>query len=567
MRRTTVRTRATLAAGVLALAGLVSATGASAVDYSDPSLWRSYQGDLTMGTFGDWSSQQALYHYRSNSLPNQLKLDSQVGTSSNNSLSRQAYVAAVDKVNADSSLSAAQKAAAIEQANRHVVLQPTNGAGQSETILQAVEAYNKANNLPEDEKKVVRAHVLAWHGGQQPNWFFMDGFLYDAANPKWASPDTMLARLDDYIHQMTAKYARYSDVIVAWDVVNEAVDDFSGQVRNGTDAQPSQWGTVFRRPDLDGDPDARLKAESVWVRQAFASARRWSRAAGADWKLYYNDFQDSNKLYEPKMSQTIKMLRPIHRAGDIDGYGMQGRLAWAYPSIAQLRRQVDAGLTVADEISVTESDIRSDLEPNPDYDPSQPTRKVTAADGNDVTHQWPAFGSCNYSFRTLGNGNTFDVCNSPVRRIPAWGVASNDALANSPDIMHKQADFAADWMDVLLAHKGKVALYDWDGTNDTATFNSTTGGHLWSGLPGNAEKSSFFAVIGAPAREHLRDAVARADALDPDDYTRDSWQRVVAARETALEQVDRRIYDLPGVDRVKAATTALDAAVAGLKRA
>ena len=87
------------------------------------------------------------------------------------------------------------------------------------------------------------------------------------------------------------------------------------------------------------------------------------------------------------MSQTIKMLRPIHDAGNIDGYGMQGRLAWAYPSIAQLKAQIQAGLTVADEISISESDIRSDFEPNPDYDPSQPTRPVTAADGNDPAHQ------------------------------------------------------------------------------------------------------------------------------------------------------------------------------------
>ena len=60
------------------------------------------------------------------------------------------------------------------------------------------------------------------------------------------------------------------------------------------------------------------------MRQAFESARKWSNADGVHWKLYYNDYQDSDKLYEPKMSQTIKMLKPIHDAGNIDGYGMQG---------------------------------------------------------------------------------------------------------------------------------------------------------------------------------------------------------------------------------------------------
>src|SRR5436305_9161586 len=85
----------------LAFSLVAGSERASAVDYTLPSLWQAYKGDFVIGTFGSWNSQQALYHYRSNALPNQLKLDSQVGTSSNNSLSRQAYVAAVNAINAD----------------------------------------------------------------------------------------------------------------------------------------------------------------------------------------------------------------------------------------------------------------------------------------------------------------------------------------------------------------------------------------------------------------------------------------------------------------------------------
>jgi GH35 family endo-1,4-beta-xylanase len=559
-RRTKVRAIAA-AAAALALTPIIGAGSARAVDFSLPSLWQSYQGYFTMGTFGNWNSPQALYHYRSNALPNQLKLDSQIGTSSTNSLTRQAYVAEVAQINADPTLDDAARAAAIEDANEQIVLQPTTASFQAEGILQAIEAYNAANNLPEDQKKVVRGHVFAWHGGQQPNWFFCNGFIYDQANPDWASPATMLKRLDNYIHLMVDKYAKYSDIIVSWDVVNEAVDDYTGQIRNADDAQVSQWGRIFRRPDLDGDPDARLYAESAWVRQAFASARKWSDAAGVHWKLYYNDFQDSDKLYEPKMSQTIKMLRPIHEAGNIDGYGMQGRLAWAYPSIAQLKAQIEAGLTVADEISISESDIRSDFEPNPDYDPSQPTRRVTEADGDDPAHQWPTFGSCSWAQRGAANGNTLDVCNSPVRRIPDWGTGSNNDLANSPDIMRKQADFAADWMDLLLSFKDKIKYYDWDGTSDNNTFNRTDGAQLWSGLAGNPEKYSFFAVIGAPARAAMRDQIARVDTLVPATYAPDAWQRVLAARDAAQALVPVRIYTIDGVNAVKSATAALRDAI------
>jgi GH35 family endo-1,4-beta-xylanase len=550
-----------IVAAVVVLIPLIGAADARAVDFSLPSLWQAYQGHFTMGTFGNWNSPQALYHYRSNAIPNNLKLDSQVGTSPDDSLTRQAYVAKVAQINADPTLDDAARAAAIEDANEQIVLQPTTGATQAEGILQAIEAYNAANHLPEDQKKVVRGHVFAWHGNQQPNWFFCNGFIFDQKNPDWASPATMLKRLDNYIHLMVDKYAKYADIIVSWDVVNEAVDDFTGQIRNADDAQVSQWGRIFRRPDLDGDPDARLYAESAWVRQAFASARKWSDAAGVHWKLYYNDFQDSNKLYEPKMSQTIKMLRPIHEAGNIDGYGMQGRLAWAYPSIAQLKAQIEAGLTVADEISISESDIRSDFEPNPDYDPSQPTRRVTEADGNDPAHQWPAYGSCSWAQRAAANGNTLDVCNSPVRRIPAWGTGANNALANDPEIMRKQADFAADWMDLLLSYGDKIKYYDWDGTSDANTFNRTDGAQLWSGLPGTPEKYSFFAVLGAPARAAMRDQIARVGTLVPATYAADAWQRVLAARDAAQALVPVRIYSIDGVNAVKAATAALSDAI------
>jgi GH35 family endo-1,4-beta-xylanase len=554
--------RTGLAGAALAAAALALSAGpAAAVDLSLPSLWQAYQNDFTIGTFGNWNSAQALYHYRSNALPNALKLDSQIGTSSTNSLSRQQYVAKVAQINADPTLTDQQKADAIEVANEQIVLQPTTGNGQAEQVLQQIEAYNAANHLTDATKKVVRGHVFAWHGGQQPNWFFCNGFVYDAANPDWASPATMLKRLDNYIHAMTDKYAKYADIIVSWDVVNEAVDDYSGQIRNATDPQVSQWGRIFRRPDLDGDPDARLYAESAWVRQAFESARKWENADGVHWKLYYNDYQDSDKPYEPKMSQTIKMLKPIHDAGNIDGYGMQGRLAWAYPSIAQLKAQIEAGLTVADEISISEADTRSDFEPNPDYDPTKPSRPVTAADGDDPAHQWPAYGSCSWANRSAANGNTFDVCNSPVRRIPAWGTGSNDALANSPEIMRKQADFEADWMDLLISYKDKIKYFDMDGTSDANTFNRTDGAHLWSGLSGNPEKYSFFAFLGAPAREAMRDAIARVDTLVPAAYTPEAWQKVLAARDAAQALVNVRIYSITDVDNVKNATAALTDAI------
>jgi GH35 family endo-1,4-beta-xylanase len=543
--------------------------GAAAVDYNLPSLWGEYDDYFIMGTFGGWNTQHQLYHYRTNSPANALKLDSQIGNNGTNSVSRQTYLAEMARIDADTEMTDGEKDAARQAANENVVLAANTGA---ENTLRQIQQYNATNNLPDDEKKVVRAHVLAWHGGQQPTYFFCNGFVgtgsgANATCPNgWASPETMLARLDTYIKKMMDKYAQYNDIIYSWDVVNEPLDDYSGQIRNFEDYQPGQWGRVFRRPELDGDPDARLYAESVWVRQAFASARQWSDHYGADWKLYFNDFQDSNKLYEPKMSQSIKMLEPIYAAGNIDGYGMQARLAWAYPTIDMLREQIEAGLTVADEISISESDIRSDFEPNPFYDPNQPTRRVAAGDSPLWVPNDPNSGSGSLQFIGSANGNTFDVHNSPVRRRVDWGTAGNNTLATNPEVMRKQADFAADWMDLLIEYKDVVVAYQWDGTSDTSTFNRTTGGHLWAGTFGTPEKYSFFAVIGAPNRDKLRQALSAAATFDEDEYTAGTWANLEAATAAGESLVDTRIYTMAGVQAVKDATDAIQQAIDGLER-
>ncbi len=522
---------------------------ASAYDTNLPSLYKTFKDYFMIGTFGEWSGAQAQKHYIINAPANNLKLDSQIGTSATNSVSRQSYVAAVNAINANEALSAEEKAAAIDAANKNVELVA------SPAVISTLNSIRTANlSRAEGDKIKVRGHVFVWHGGQQPNYFFCNGFTYNAANPDWASPEVMLARLDNYIKKMTQRYSVYNDIIVSFDVVNEAIDDYSGQIRNATDYQPGQWGRIFRRADLDGDPDARLYAESVFVRQAFASARKWSNEYGAGWKLYYNDFQDSNKLYDPKMSANIKMLKPIYEAGNIDGFGMQARLASAYPDIELLKKHILMNLTVADEVSFSEHDIRSDFEPNPFYNPEQPTRRVVAGD----TPQWvandPNSGSGSVANISAAGGNTFDAHNSPVRRIPAWGTGAS-ALATNADVMKKQADYAAELYDFLLEHHDKIAAICWDGTSDSNTFNSNKGAHIWDSS-GN-EKYSFFAILGSVPRYELKNLIADIKE-NPAKYVQsDALSAAIASAESIL---DVKIYNMAAVNDVYAAKSALESA-------
>lgn len=537
----------------------VTSTGADdagntpATQRTDLSLAKEYEDYFRIGTFGDYNSGDWSYQGNVSSPANALKLDSQIGNSNTNSKSRQQYLATVNAINADTTLTEEEKAAKIAEAETVVVLDSrsqNNGLNQ----LRAIQQWNAEHP---DEQRKVRGHVLAWHGGQQPNYFFCKGFYYDSSkslDEQKVDTETMLKRLDNYINAMMKCYSEFNDIIVEWDVVNEAIDDYTGQIRNGDDYQVGQWGTVFRRRDLEGDE--RLRAESAWIRQAFASARKWSTEYGCGWKLFYNDFQDSNKLYEPKMSQTIKMLSWIP-ADDIDGYGMQGRLAYAYPTIKMIDNQINRALTETgcEYVSFTESDIRSDFIANPYYDASKPTVRVTEG-----VEEWPK-GSGSWNMRSQSNGNTYDVSNSPVMRDP------NYVDGSEPEKQKAQADFVADLMDVLIkyAKNGQVGVYQYDGTRDNRTFNNNTGCTLWDGS-GNP-KMSFYAAAGAPARDKLNTLLLTAPSdADSTIYSASSWAAFQTAKTDAQAVAAKRIYTEQGVKDVKNAAKTLQTAINGLEK-
>lgn len=576
-----------------------------------PSLWMEYEDYFMMGAFADFNANNAQMtkHYNINCPSNSFKLTNQISTTT----MRNNFVAARNKILADTTLTDAQKDAALQKANEEIVLNP------NPTVLTTLRNMRNWNNTHPNDKKYTRFHVIAWHGGQQPNQFFTNAFLYanDATSlarsqnlydtnqdGAFASRETMKARLDNYIKLLMERYSEYKDIIVSWDIVNEPVDDFTGQIRNGTDSssQRGQWGLVWHDKNPAKNPDGSLKFtttpdsmgvinnqerlydESEWMRVAFESAAKWSKANNCDWGLYVNDYMDSNKLYT-KLQPTLDITKWIRDEVDLKGiklgWGMQGRLAWAYPTIDMLRKQVEDGLAICDEMAVTEGDIRSDFEPNPFFDPTQPTRPILATD----TPQWISgnldSGSGNYTNRSTLM-NCFDTHNSHVRRIPEWGTGNGMATGSarynatsflpiSEDLMKKQADFAADWMDILIDHDDKVELFQWDGTSDSGTFNNSKGAHMWvtgiTGRTGTYEKYSFYAVIGAPARDKLKEAIKECATLaeaNKSTCTPTAWANYNKTLAAANALLGKRIYTLEGVNDVKDATRVLYKAAADL---
>ncbi|HBF35860.1 MAG TPA: hypothetical protein DDW50_00890 [Firmicutes bacterium] len=510
-----------------------------------PSLYHTFGDYFMFGTFSAMSNYFSTnqetkgltqQHYNSWSPSNEFKPQYQFGPSQ----SRNAYNAIV-RSNYDNDEA---YLAALDKANRTAVLAPISS--QMTTFLNNVRTEN-ARRAPADQIR-IKAHTLVWHNMTDPS-FFRNGFA--ASGNDWTSRDVMLDRLDSYIGQVFARYAPYQDIIFSWDVVNEAIDDFTGYIRNENDYQPSNWGRIFKAPaGMTGDD--KLLYESEYVRKAFEFARKYERQLGLNWTLSYNDFFDSDKSYEPKRTATVKMLTPIYQAGNIDVFGMQGRNSTAL-SLDLFKETFNMYSTVCNEIQFTEADTRCDLEPNPDYDPNDIHANYYLPNG-DVNSNWDR-----------------NNIHSPLLRvIPGWQAA----WANQPVYQKKQADWLADYFDFLLENSkgngGKIVLYAVDGLNDGNTFNSNKGCHIFmsadnAGNTANTAKMSYYAIIGSKARFELQKKLklAPADACE-NLYTVNSWANYQATRSAAQAILNVRIYDLNGVNKVYTATAALNDAINGL---
>ena len=135
--------------------------------------------------------------------------------------------------------------------------------------------------------KVV-GHCLVWaKDDRTPPWFYLDG-------DKPASKEVLLARMKTYIDTVVG---RYRGKIAMWDVVNEALGDGKGYLR-----------------------------ESGWTRacgeEFIAKAFEYAHAADPEALLIYNDY---NNELDGKREQMLKLLADLRaRKAPVHAIGLQG---------------------------------------------------------------------------------------------------------------------------------------------------------------------------------------------------------------------------------------------------
>jgi endo-1,4-beta-xylanase len=183
----------------------------------------------------------------------------------------------------------------------------------------------------------VHGHVLIWHS-QVANW--MSSFAGDAS--AWSD------MMSNHITQIAAHFAA-GDVVVSWDVVNEAFAD--------SDA------------DMDGIYDLR---HTIWLDNIgagyLALAFRTAAAADPNADLYYNDYNIAG--VPAKLNAVLDLVDQFQNDPNpvpIHGIGFQMHVSLAWPDINQIRDSFALAVATGLKVKISELDItvNTDASGNP----------------------------------------------------------------------------------------------------------------------------------------------------------------------------------------------------------
>ena len=175
--------------------------------------------------------------------------------------------------------------------------------------------------------KTVHGHVLIWHNGLA-NW--MNEFTGDAAD--WT---TMMT---DHITEIVSHFAA-GDIVVSWDVVNEAIADTDNNGDGLNDLRNTIW------------------YENIGV-DYLAAAFRAANAADPNADLYYNDYSISG--VPAKLNAVLDLVEQFQNDPNpvpIHGIGFQMHVSLTWPDISQIRDSFALAVTTGLKIKITELDI------------------------------------------------------------------------------------------------------------------------------------------------------------------------------------------------------------------
>lgn len=168
----------------------------------------------------------------------------------------------------------------------------------------------------------MRGHTFIWHA-QTPAWFFDS-----------ATRESLTETLTDHIKTVSG---RYSDLVYAWDVVNEAVNDHEG-------------GTL-----RSNTPYLPILGED-YLHDAFKLCKSLLPDGT---QLVYNDY---NECSPAKRARILEVIKNINRDGPlVDVIGMQSHWRTNDPHLDTIRDTIELYAATGCKIHITELDVSMHL--------------------------------------------------------------------------------------------------------------------------------------------------------------------------------------------------------------
>jgi GH35 family endo-1,4-beta-xylanase len=198
-----------------------------------------------------------------------------------------------------------------ENAMKWGPLQPVDATDWDFSGADAIVAAAKANH------QAIKGHTFVW-------W---------QQNPSWITGLTAPQLLAAVEANITTTVDRYAGVVRAWDVVNEAIDDSTLQLRSG----------VHQTLGLSG----------------LVAAYQTAHAADPAAILNYNDY--GIEAEGPKQDAVFVLVQNLIAAGaPIGGIGIQAHLTTqGYPTELQLRTTIERFASLGLKVNFSELDVRT----------------------------------------------------------------------------------------------------------------------------------------------------------------------------------------------------------------
>lgn len=204
-------------------------------------------------------------------------------------------------------------------------LQPSEGSfyfDDADALLVYAQAHGKS----------VHGHTLLWHN-QLADW--MQNYSGDS--------DAWTAMMTGHISTVATHFAA-DDIVVSWDVVNEAFTD----------------------QDLDGDGLHDLR-NTIWHQNIGAGylplAFRTAAAADPNADLYYNDYNIAG--VPAKLNAVLELVDQFRSDPDpvpIHGIGFQMHVSLTWPSIQQIEDSFALAASTGLKIKISELDVTVNLD-------------------------------------------------------------------------------------------------------------------------------------------------------------------------------------------------------------